>query len=191
MELWVRARRAVATESADWVAKPRLLAISEQALRTGESSSTTRTRSGGRRSASRLREGLVPVVSMDRALVWVANRGVAGGRAAGGRAKRESLGKGLGVVKGESLLASWFGVVGVGVRRAGLGRRVCGDGPLDAEDGSVAGANADGELTGAGGDQLVHDAMTEAAGGSVGQWRGLQIGRGDGGGHSRAVVFDG
>jgi hypothetical protein len=55
MELWARARRAVETESADWVEKPRLAAISEQALRTGASSSTTRTRSGGSWPASMLR----------------------------------------------------------------------------------------------------------------------------------------
>ena len=55
MELWARARRAVETESADWVAKPRLVAISVQALRTGASSSTTRTRRAGAWSASVLR----------------------------------------------------------------------------------------------------------------------------------------
>jgi hypothetical protein len=55
MELWARARRAVETESADWVEKPRLVAISVQALRTGASSSTTRTRRAGAWSASVLR----------------------------------------------------------------------------------------------------------------------------------------
>ncbi len=62
MELWGRARRAVETESADWVEKPRLVAISEQALRMGASSSTTRTRRAGAVGVGAARDGVGWVV---------------------------------------------------------------------------------------------------------------------------------
>jgi hypothetical protein len=70
MELCARARRAVATESADWVEKPRLAAISEQALRMGASSSTTRTRRGGRRSVSMVWEDAGAELRTDGCESW-------------------------------------------------------------------------------------------------------------------------
>ena len=96
MELCWRARRAVETESAAWVAKPRLAAISEQALRMGGSSSTTRTRRGGSRSVSILFEGAELEDGQETGLGWLAS---ATGRADGSGTLALS-GYGLGLVTG-------------------------------------------------------------------------------------------
>ena len=47
-----------------------------------------------------------------------------------------------------------------------LGRLGGVNGPLETEGGALAGANADGELTVAGGGELMDDAMTEAMAGA-------------------------
>ena len=57
---------------------------------------------------------------------------------------------------------------GIGQKGAGFCEHVAGDGPLDAEGGAEAGADADGELAFAGGGELMDDAMAEAARGSLG-----------------------
>ena len=65
------------------------------------------------------------------------------------------------------------------------------DGPLKTDGGAVAWENANGELTVAGGCQLMDDAMTEAVAGAERQGLRVKIGLDVGGGHAGAVVLDG
>jgi hypothetical protein len=65
------------------------------------------------------------------------------------------------------------------------------NGPLETEGGSLARADADRELTFAGGGQLMDDAMTEAVAGTDWQRLGVEIGLDVGWRHTGAIVFDG